>query len=218
MKCKKCKSKLGKESKYCRVCGEPVEARKRWPIVVAAVILIALLAVLLIALTVWGDAKHAAENGYEFNETVLEEIDASASNDVPTVREVANELAERGLDDAANTSGYDSDGTYVGEHELDPESDDRFPLYSVYYVTPDERLWIVYVCNGSYMANPFFGYESGETPVLLTEDDYVTSYISSTNTYVRSIPGDNEVHVIKVDRITAKTLDALDSDAIREGI
>ena len=223
MRCDNCGSENRDDAKFCSSCGNPLSSkRKRRPRLPALVAIVILLVSIIAFVVVYalgesgGLAEKVDETGnYVFKETVLEEIDAAKSPDVPEVAEVAEGLEGRGFENYSITSGYDMEGDMLEDEELDPESEDRHPLYNAFYVTPDERVWVIYVCNGSYMANPLFMYDPTEVPYLLVEDEYVTSYSSNENKFIRTLPDESELVMKRVERIDAATLDALDEEGVK---
>ncbi len=221
MRCEHCGTENRDDAKFCRSCGRPLGAdggkkprRLRSALIVLPILAIVGLAVFALGRGGGGARRVDGDGNYVFSETVVEEIDAASSPDVPIVSEVAEGLEDRGFEGLSLTSGYDMDGAMLEDEELDPSSGDRHPLYNAFYVTPDGRAWVVYVCNGAYMANPLFMYDPSEVPYLLVEDDYVTSYSSNENKFIRTVPDESEVVMKRVARIDAETLDALDEEGV----
>lgn len=153
-------------------------------------------------------------DSYVFKETVIERINAATSPDVPQVYEVVTSLADRGFQDCELTSAYDMNGAMQQDEALEPTSEDKHPLYNALYVTPEGRMWVVYVCNGSFMANPLFMYDPTKVPVLLVEEEWVTSYSSNANEFIRTVPDESELTVKRVQHIDAETLDGLDEEGV----
>ena len=156
------------------------------------------------------------EGDYRIRRTVVQEMTASTSDSVPTARQVREEIDTRGFKEAVITVGYEPDGTFVAEHEVGALSGDKYPLYNVYYSASGDVQWVIYVCNGAYMASPVSYFEYGQPQILLTEDDYVTSYSNTQDKFTQSIPDEHEARVVKVESIDAQTLESFDIDSIGE--
>ena len=154
---------------------------------------------------------------YVFNEQILQEFEASSSDAVPTTAEVASSLAQRGFENVVITSGYDQAGNPSEEEPLDPSSTAKHPLYNAYYITPDGNAWVIYICNGSFMADPLFLYDSSTPGYMIVEEDYVTSYSSNEDKFIQTIPDESELVTKRVDKIDAALLDGLDERGI-EGL
>ncbi len=233
MRCKKCKAQLKKGSLYCGSCGEAIKKPRKWLII----LVIAAIVVVTAAIGIWfwlnmdssqgQDSEQGSDQNseqsrteveipdeYEYQETVLEEIDAASSEAVPTVSEVASELDERGFSDYEITASYDISGNFISDEYLQFDSEDKYPLYTIYYVTSSGYPWVIYVSNGEYMANPLFLYDSISPSLLLSENEYTVAYEADQNIFIKSIPGENEVTLKIVDTIDAQTLDSLDEDAV----
>lgn len=217
MRCKKCKREIDDNIKFCPYCGAKTRRRRKWPIVL---VLLIVLLVLCVAFVVF---QQIVNNGnqlndpddYTFKETVIQEIDVSSSNDIPTLRQVEDELTERGFSDVQLSVSYSLDGSFLDELELTEPTDDKYPLYNIYYLTPNGDAWVIYVCNGSYMANPLFMYSQNEKSIILSEEEYLVSYDSNTNSFIESIPDEAELTVKQVEMIDAAMLDSLDEAGVR---
>lgn len=233
MRCNNCGSENRDDAKFCRKCGEVLKdmpkspnshsgTRKTKRLLVIGITMVLLLVIGAIAyLFFTGKASNSSpindDDRYVFDERVLNEIDASSSDTVPTTAELASSLSQRGFESALITSTYDLDGNQVEEEQLDPSSTEKHPLYNVYYVTPSGTTWIIYVCNGSFMAYPAFLYDPSTPGYMIVEEEYVTSYSSNENKFIQSIPGESELVMKRVDEINAAVLDGLDKNGI-EGL
>ena len=223
--CKQCGAANSSNVEFCKECGHPLKTihgsrsnkpGKRWWFII-------LLSLLLIAavIFVFNRAKdvlilqHVDNSGnYVFKESVIERIDAGTSTDVPDVATVTAELEKRGFSGYTITASYSQDGIIRDTEEIDPTSGEKCPLYNVFYETPKGMWWVIYVCNGKYMANPLFMYDATLVQNLVVEDEYVTSYSSNSNEFIVSVPDDSELLMRRVDRIDAETLGALDEAGV----
>ena len=243
MRCKQCKTKIDKGENFCPSCGTPVAKRRKWPIVLVVVIVLLALggAGLFVWVNFFSaaeeevdsevssvfsegdtsvsstseeEADNEVSDEYVYQETVLEEIDAATSEAVPTVVDVAAELDSRGFTDYEIVTHYDLSGTYLSDQTLELDSTEKYPLYNVYYTTPSGNMWVIYISNGEYMANPLFMYDPTTTLTLLTENDYIVAYEADRNVFIKSIPAETEANLKVVARIDAETLDGLDESGV----
>lgn len=152
-----------------------------------------------------------ADDYYWDNSTVLDVIDAKESPDIPTEAEVVDILKERGFEGYPITYEYTLDGEFVGTEESAESTTAKRPMYMTYYVSQNNEVWTVFVINGEVFANPFsFNLVSTlETQLLISENDWLTSYNNSVNKFYVNIPKESAVVVKTVDRICADTLDKL---------
>ena len=214
MECGSCHAELADGAKYCPKCGEPVKrSRKRFRGVVVLV-LIVLLAALLISLALIPAPVTDGEQDAELREDIVAVIDAESSDALISLKQVREELGERGFGKAEVEANYDLKGNAIAGNELKADSEVVYPLYNAYYYAPGEKLWAIYNCNGSFMANPVFAYESGKRPILVIEDEHVTSYSCNDNQFIISDPNEKDVAIIHVDRIDSSTLDSINLEDI----
>lgn len=151
-----------------------------------------------------------ADNYFWDNSTVLDVIDAAESPNVPSEAEVVDILEERGFEGYPITYEYMLDGEFVGTEES-TGSTGKHPIYMTYYLSPNNEVWSIFVINGEVFANPAsFNYESDlGVPVLLSENEWITSYNNDVHKFYVNIPKESTVIVKIVDRISADTLDKL---------
>ena len=84
-------------------------------------------------------------------------------------------------------------------------------MYQTYYISSSGDIWILFEINGQIVPNPFSYNEQKESgvQVMLSEEDTITSYDSTTNKFYVNIPNADILTVKKVDKIDAETLDKL---------
>lgn len=152
-----------------------------------------------------------ADDYYWDNSTVLDVIDAKESTDVPTEVETADILKERGFEGYPITYEYTLEGEFVGTEESAESTTVKHPMYMTYYVSQNNEVWSIFVINGEIFANPFsFNMVSTlETQLLISENEWLTSYNNGVNKFYVNIPKESAVIVKAVDRICADTLDKL---------
>lgn len=142
---------------------------------------------------------------------ILDIIEATESKQTMSEEDAALMFDDRGFDSAEVTTMYSMDGTYYGNQAINYSSEIHHPLYSVFYVSPDNFLWMVYCCNGEFSAYPI-SYVLSDTAtceVLVSENEYVMSYDSDTNCFYKIIPNDGECIIKQVSRIDSDMLDTL---------
>lgn len=144
---------------------------------------------------------------------VLDTIEAAGSNQTMSEADTAALFAERGFNALEVTTMYSMGGTYFDERQIDDSSATLHPLYSVFYVSNDNYLWMVYCCNGEFSAYPitYVFSDKATCEVLVSETEYVMSYDSETNCFYKIIPNDGECDIVEVSRIDSDTLDKLAS-------
>lgn len=141
---------------------------------------------------------------------IVEVTDIADSNNSLTEEELIIILNERGFTEYPITTNYDMEGHYSDSKEVAP-STEKHPIYETSYISSNNEYWIISVVDGDIMATPVnFNIESNSnTSVLISESNYVTSYVSSTNQFYRTIPDESVLDVIVVDKINTDALDRL---------
>lgn len=216
MRCRECGCKVGRKQQQCPACGSPMPKRRKWPWILSifCVLVMATIAFFVVNYFrmrgTW-DAWTGDDYAYEFSEMELSTVEASKSESVPSVAELADELKSRGFEEAQITAGYTMEGELLEDDALDAASKDKYPFYMVYYTTPQGNGWVVYSVNGELEANPLFAYTSLRGHVLLVESDHLVSYDSRSNTFSYTVPAEHEIELKKVGRIDAQTLADLDT-------
>ena len=156
----------------------------------------------------------SAEEYYKNNSVILDIVDAEESTDVLTEAEVKSVLDELGFGDYPISYYYSMQGELIDDTEIQPESDEKHPMYYLKYVSSNNIFWIVYVIDGCIYADPVsLNIESYvKVPLLLSESNFVTSYDDTTNKFYVTIPN-AEVTILKtVSKINTTTLDAFTED------
>lgn len=157
-----------------------------------------------------------AEEYFQQNSQVIEEINANDSNEVLTEAETVKTLAERGFKDVPITTEYTIDGIYNDACEISDSSTIKHPIYETYYVTEKTELWTIMVINGDVMAIPVsYNLQSAlGVQVVISESTSVTSYDSSTNKFYKNVPNESVMIVKVVEKIDAETLENLTIEVI----
>ncbi|MCD8004032.1 MAG: zinc ribbon domain-containing protein [Clostridia bacterium] len=141
---------------------------------------------------------------------VLETIEISDAAGIVSESEVAELFNDRGFDGSSAVTMYSMDGDYLGDDEvIDATSETDHPLYYVLYASSDDYYWMIYYCNGEFIASPLSYVWSGlsSCEVLVSENEYVMSYDSETNCFYRLIPNEGYGTIITTSKIDAETLD-----------
>lgn len=157
-----------------------------------------------------------ADEYFQQNSQVTEEINANDSNEVLTEAEMVETLVERGFKDVPITTEYTMDGIYNDAFEISDSSSNKHPIYKTYYVTEKDELWTIMVINGDVMAIPV-SYNLQSTlgvQVVISESNAVTSYDSSTNKFYKNVPNESVMIVKVVEKIDAETLENLTIEEI----
>lgn len=227
MKCKKCKNKIEKDG-ICKNCG--YQNKK------AAFSIIAVVAILILGIGVgtvflvlaiknmspqassspsrsdYADAKEYFEN----TSFVKSTIKADESDDVTNGKETYDTLHERGFESCIITVSYDLDGEYLSDTAIEEDSDEAYPIYSTYYLSKTEEMWLINVINGSVTAYPMNYNLNSEDGIetIIVENQTIMSYDSETNKFYETIPYDTSVSLKKVGEITTEVLDNLTAEEI----
>ncbi len=152
-----------------------------------------------------------AEKYYSDNSEIISEIDVVDSTNVYTEKETCSIFEKRNFVEYTITTEYSMEGVYSSAIDISSDSDKKHPIYQTYYYSENEELWTIYLINGKIMANPVsYNIQSDlNVQVIISEDNTVTSYDSTTNKFYETIPSQSALIVITVDKINAETLDKL---------
>lgn len=153
---------------------------------------------------------------WDNSQEVMEIIDVKQSNDIPSESEVIKVLEERGFADCTATYQFDLNGEYYEETELTGNSSEKHPMYLAYYMNERGEWWTIHIINGKVFAYPAsYNLDSDlQVEVIVSETSKITSYDCETNKFYVTIPKEQVVKVITVDRIDAATLDELTIEEI----
>ena len=156
-----------------------------------------------------------AEEYYESNAKVLSKINAKDSEKVNTEKEAIDLLKKRGFKDFSIITNYDMEGNYIDSKEI-TESSTKHPSYETYYQTKDGYLWTIFVANGVVMANPVtYNLQSKlDAQVIISENESVVSYDSTTNMFYETIPDKSALIVKRLKQIDAESLGKLNNEGI----
>lgn len=157
-----------------------------------------------------------ADAYFEANSKILSVKPAKESDAVFTEAEINKELARRGFNEYSITFEYSMDGEYSEETEISSSSSTHHPVYSSYYITGSEEMWVILVVDGLIHAIPVsYNFESDlDVQVIFSETEAVMSYDSATNQFYETIPNESELIVNIVDRIDTDTLESLSTEVI----
>lgn len=170
----------------------------------------------------YDDYKIEPQNADEYfqqNSNLIEDISVNDSDVVFTEKEATEFFVGRGFEGFPIMAEYDMDGVYYDPIEVSKESYDKHPIYTMYYATENNELWNLMLINNSIMAIPVSYNVQMAQPVqvVLSEQEMVTSYDSTTNKFYLNIPDDSVMIVKVVERIDAETLEKLTIEGI-EGL
>lgn len=157
-----------------------------------------------------------ADEYFQQNSQITEEINANDSDEVLTEEEAVRTLEERGFKDFPITTEYTMDGTYSDASEISESSSIKHPIYTMYYVTQNNELWNIMIINGDVMAIPVsYNIQSSlGVQVVISESEEVTSYDSTTNKFYKNIPNESAMIVKIVEIIDAESLENLTIEVI----
>jgi hypothetical protein len=150
--------------------------------------------------------------------TILEKHSVSSIEDLQSEREVYELFDIRGFNQYPILSYYTVEGTYTGETEITRTGEDKHPIYETSYVCENGEIWTITFMNGVFTALPEdYNFSStSDSITIVAESKEMLSYDSSTNSYYRTIPNDDQMHVIVVERINALSLEELSSKGIKD--
>lgn len=153
---------------------------------------------------------------WDNSQEMIEVIDVKQSNNIPSESEVKKILEERGFADCTATYQFDLNGEYYEETELTGNSSEKHPMYLAYYMNERGEWWTIHIINGKVFAYPAsYNLDSDlQVEVIVSETSKITSYDCETNKFYVTIPKEQVVKVITVDRIDAATLDELTIEEI----
>lgn len=134
---------------------------------------------------------------------------AAASQSVPSVAQVYQELAQRGFNDARVSVDFDINGAYSDPIVIEEPSDDKYPSYTTVYSSLTGVSWIIYVNDGSFFAAPLGSSSSPlSNNVILSESDRVVQYDGQKNEFSDfALDAVSDTTCVRVPRIDAATLD-----------
>ena len=157
-----------------------------------------------------------ADNYYSQNAEVVSEISAQESIVITTASETYSLLKERGFRDFTVTASYDMNGEYLSEAEVSKDSEEKYPMYTVFYYAESGEVWIINVINGTLTAYPVtYNQQTGsETEVIIAESDTIMTYDGPLNKFYETKPHDSAITVKRVSLITAESLENLGVEEI----
>ena len=157
-----------------------------------------------------------ADEYYEQNSAVISVVDADASEEVQTEKEVIEDLENRGFSETSVFTNYDMDGTFHEEIEIGDMPEDKHPKYMTYYVTENEEVWTLIWINGKIMANPVSYNLQSTLPaqLVISETETINGYDNHTGKFYETIPNDSELIVKVVDSIDKDLLESLTIEEI----
>lgn len=142
------------------------------------------------------------------NATVISITEVKDSEKVQSGYEVKKDMKNRGFLESDLFSEYTIDGEFVAEGiEIKPFT--KSPMYQLLYVSDEGNYWTVYFIDGNVMANPVIYNLQHEVKIIISESNTLISYDGATNSFYETIPDQDVIMVMTVDRIDADTLDKL---------
>ena len=151
-----------------------------------------------------------------FKEQAVEVVDSAVeeSDSVLTEEQAYKLFDSLGFNQYDVTASYLMDGEYVGDVAINSSSTDKHPMYQTQYVVGDEEnesVWIIYLIGDSIMAYPatYNQMEDRQVEVIVSEKETITSYDNITNKFYETIPKENVVNVVVVDKINAERLESI---------
>ena len=146
--------------------------------------------------------EYYKENGELIDSFAIRKADAMLSES-----EVCAMLKERGFTDLTITTNIDEKGRIIDPIGISEKSDTKHPVYETDYFTPDGMPWIITVISDKITANPvYYNFQSGKTPMIIIEDENVTSYDYDSKKFYVTVPSESALITRRVERIDAETL------------
>lgn len=157
-----------------------------------------------------------ADEYFKNNSQIISETEADKSSSVISEEDASTFFSDRGFTAYPITSEYSIDGEIGESKEITDYSSTVHPIYQTIYLTAGGELWTVFLINDSIMANPVsYNMQSNkDVQVIISENDFVTSYDSVTNKFYKTTPNPSELIVKKIERIDAEALERLNIGAI----
>ena len=165
---------------------------------------------------------------YAENGKILDSYNVYDSKKVQTEKEAIEDIRSRNLTSQEVEPGitvnteqvwyeYDMDGN-LNEGMASETSNKKHPMYQTgYYSAETENMYIIESVNGSIVVNPLnynLEYNEPGIPTIITESNVITGYGSESGKFYETIPNEDVLHVIVVDRIDGKFLNSLTNEQI----
>ena len=156
-----------------------------------------------------------AEKYYKETSEIIEIKDVTPQ-DMFSESEIIDFLKEKGFSDISIVYEYSASGDYIEEHEVEVGSNDKHPTFKATYTTKDGNYWLLDMIGKNIMATPIsYIYEKElSVPVVLSENEYIYSFFSKSNTYFVTTPHDDVMNLKRLEKIDRATLDALTSEEL----
>lgn len=164
------------------------------------------------------DNPSEAEEYYWSQAKVYSEVDAKESKDVKTEKTAIEYFDERGFNQYPIEFEYSIDGTVGETKNASDTSNEKHPIYTTLYMTESGEIWVLYLVNGTIIANPLtFNYQSNlPGPLYLTETGMLTSYDNDSNKFFDIVPLESVAIVKKVQTINAELLNGLTAEELKK--
>lgn len=151
---------------------------------------------------------------FEEHSEIIEANEAKEDNAF-SEEEVVKFLDKRGLYGKITTF-YDINGNELDEKEISPTSKEKHPEYSLMYKDEDEAegsIWYVLVIGKEITAYPFEYNAANNAGILnaVLETDFLVSYDSEKNRFLKTTPNKEQLVVTKVEKIDKETLNGLEN-------
>ena len=149
---------------------------------------------------------------------ILSKTPVADSTQVQSEAVLRSDFSDRGLAQGTIYAEYDMSGGYTEENKISSYSSEKHPMYSTYYVTQSNQIWIISSINGVLIAEPYtYNYienDGTRVPVIVAETDSFYSYDGTTNTFFDFVPDGSSLKLVKVEKIDSETLESLTGDQL----
>lgn len=154
----------------------------------------------------------------EISERIIRTYKAEDSTNKKTGKEAVDLLAQRGFEEYDVTVNMTPDGEIADETVIADDCNESYPMYTSYYYSESEDIWVIYIMDGKVFANPlFYNLESDEgVMVIFSESKSLISYDYYEKSFYETIPLDTAMRFIVVDSIDSETLDLYTADKIKD--
>ncbi len=142
---------------------------------------------------------------------IISVIPVKESKDVLSEKEVIEELKYCGFKDVEVTAEYTINGEYLESDKISEESNEKHPVYTIQYITPNGDYWTINIINSQFIATPVSYQLQSEstTSVLIADNENITSYDSVGNRFFITKPKEDSITIKTVSKIDATTIDGL---------
>ena len=197
-----------------------MKKRKKYLIVIAVVFLF--LTVISILIVFWVKKKNSetninkkeelsvAEQYYNENAEIISVKDVTSDNTL-SESEVFDYLSEKGFKDPDVTYSYSLTGEYSSEEKADPASNEKHPMYGMYYISQNNEVWYLNIIGEEIFATPlsYCMKYNPAVPIIISTSESTFGYDDEKDKFYKIIPYESAATIKIVDDITAEILDKL---------